>query len=266
MLGLAVFVAGSLGMAKAEITPPFGINGNDVISDVAKRAKVEITYDVRPVRGRQLELFVVELPVEPGTRTAPFAVWDKPYGKCPLKLGDLPAGVYMLRARALDAEGKQVADLSRPEYIRYGGEKGRQNYEKRAALISKRSRKAEAFADIVSLDQIPDLATSIKPAAKAIKPGETLNLTYTVDVDFNMETDDAQKVMDDYDTQVYWKLEGAGKLRIISATEAIYEAPEEGDHLVKVRVRLLDNEDEATIFVTNSDVSGELQMQQMPGT
>lgn len=252
------------GVAQAAITPPFGINGNDVISDVAKRGKIEITYDVRPVQGQQLELFVTELPVKPGTEIHSYVVWEQPAGKQRLDLKDLPAGIYMLRARALDGEGKPVADLSRPEYLRYGGEKGRQNYERRAAQIENRSLRADTFAEIVSLDEIPNLATSIKPAVKAIKPGETLRLTYTVDVDFNMDTNDAQKVLDDYDTKVYWKLEGAGKLRMLSSTEAVYEAPAEGDHIVKVRVRLFENENEATIYVTNVKLGGELKEQPQP--
>ncbi|MBQ7568560.1 hypothetical protein IJT17_07130, partial [bacterium] len=242
------------------VTPAILVNGNGVLAEALKRGPVVLEYDVRPVHGSQLEVYIDILPKDPKA-TAPWktVLFDKPAGRVPLDFYDFEAGIYVISARACDAEGQPVASRSRLVHLRYGGSRALRNYEKRRlSLYGLPTGKATVFADVIPYDQLPDVAAELRPGTSVIKPGETVRLSYKIVTDGELERDKLQKVLEDIDTKVYWRLQGAGTLRTLSATEAVYEAPEEGEHTVKVLVRFLGNTDEATIYVTTMKVGEEL--------
>ena len=240
-----------------EMTPPIEINGNDVLAEAPKRGRVVLTYDVRPVGGQGVDLYVTELPIDPHQPAEPERVhFQGAQGQVPVDFYDKEAGIYLFSAQAVDAEGRPVADFSRGVNLRYGGGRAMDNYNKRRLQMFGLPGKTKVFKDIVPYDEIPDLATELKPQMAVIKPGEKVRLSFKFALDNVKDKKLLAKVAEDYDTHVYWRLHGPGKLRTLSDTEALYEAPEEGEHTVKVSVKFVNQVNESTVVVTNMKVGG----------
>ncbi|MDO5295343.1 MAG: hypothetical protein Q4F00_01710 [bacterium] len=260
VLGIALLCGAADPVWAEPQTPPIFVNDNDVLAEAPKRGAVVLTYDVRRVGGQQIKVFIDQLPLDPKAKEPQKTLYlEKSAGKLPLDyFYDCEAGIYAVSAQACDGKGQPVADRSRVVYLRYGGDRALKNYDKRRAEWYGPAGRPKAFAEVISADQMPKVAGTLKPVTTVIKPGETARLSYKIVSEGQSDFAKLRELMKDYDTNVYWRLQGEGVLRNISPTEAVYESPEQGEHTVKVLVRFLGNVEESTIYVTNMKPGQEL--------
>ena len=259
VLGMALLCWAAVPAWADPQTPQIYVDRNDVLAEAPKRGSVTLVYDVREVNGQQLQVFIEQLPRNPKEKEAPRTLrFEQPVGKVSLEFQDCEAGIYAISAQACDAEGCPVADRSRVVYLRYGGDRAVKNYQKRHDEWYGPAGKPKAFGELISADQMPKVAGTLKPVTTVVKPGEKVRLSYKIVSEGKSDFAKLRELMKDYDTNVYWRLQGEGVLRNISPTEAVYESPEEGEHMVKVLVRFLGNVEESTIYVTDMKPGQEL--------
>ena len=250
LINIAMLWLGMMTAAGAQpVTPSIYVNGSCTLADAPKRGKVQLIYDVRSIGGQGLELYIELLPRDPQDKE-PFKTlhFQGSCGHCDLDFKEEPVGIYAIWARACDAQGQVFAAPTHIVTFRYGGRKGMEQSEERKKRLFGTSKPA-AFSEIIALDERPKLIIAIDPQASVVKPGGKARLSLKVAVD---NAKNVQAIYPDLDQNVYWKLDGEGKLTDLTPTDALYLAP---DHECQatIGVRINDNEAYGKIYVTDKE-------------
>lgn len=220
-------------LAQQPITPNIRLNKTTGPVTLADQQMCTLSYDVRPVGGSGIVVYCWN---ERDGKLARVWRFDKPFDERAFQIQDLPLAVYLLKAVAIDPEGRPVAQPSPVLSLEYGGYKAHRDPD--AAL------QPPAFADAGRLlpENLKDRPeVYILPAANMCGYGKSIVLTAGIK---NLPVDE----------EVIWEVEGEGSIQKVNAGQAVFTAPDEaqqGLSLVRLRSRRYpDVQATATVLIT----------------